>query len=309
MRTVNIYLSTLFGITLTVSMHADIPPQETYGLYNAILDEYRHLSPFHGFVCAEQNIFYGFYFYTQESEPLYKLMHELFRFIDNLIPHVSDSAVGTHLDASMMGKLLVTIEKKLDRSSGIITISKDALKKQLIEVLHQMGTRMKQKTKVGPRENFAQILVDALDDCGHWSAANQHYPQFLAHTMLLTLLFKKVNDKAHYQIYFDQFKALNGGNGILKPNAQTILAEPYQHAAIASFLTASTIQPLEYYLDNYELVAYSIINAQKYTGLYSPRLLQGTVLLSWYKENPIVMQENITLERMMEKYGFADCAE
>src|ERR1700733_4006849 len=297
---------------------ATIPAEQTRGLYDAIIDGYKHLSPTHGFVAHEQKTFDGYYHYTQPSEPLYKLMHILFRFVDNLIPHVSDSAVGTNLDAPMIGKLLAVIEKNLDRSTGIIQIPKDELKKRLLEILNETGTRMKQKTKVGPRETFAQVLVDALDETGHWDPKGKHYPQFIVHDMLLTLLFKKVNSKPEYKNYFDQFNKLNDGKGILKTNADELLNKIYEDPndpatmaknILAAQPTGEAYTMFDYILDHYDAVAYANIKLGRSVFGYPPQVSFGKVLLSWYQKNPIVIQENLKFYQTIATYGFSDCME
>jgi len=303
------------NMLLSLTTHATIPGEQTFGLYDAVLDGYKHLSPTHGFVASEQNTFDGYYHYTQPSEPLYKLMHILFRFVDTLVPHVSDSAVGTHLDAAMIGKLLAAIEKNLDRGTGIIQIPKDELKKQLLEILNQTGTRMKQKTKVGPREDFAQILVDALDEAGHWDPNGKHYPQFLVHDMLLTLLFKKVNNKPEYKNYFDQFKALNNSDGILKPNAIDLLNKSYEDpndpASMAKNIKA--ILPLEgnihsiltIALTHYESLAYAAIKLSSVMSHYPSQAFFRSTILSWYLESPLLKQA----PDLISQYRFTDCME
>lgn len=318
MKIIRHKLVLLICIIIAPFIYADIPAEQTRGLYDAVLDGYKHLSPTHGFVASEQKTFDGYYHFTQPSEPLYKLMHILFRFIDNLIPHVSDSAVGTHLDAAMIGKLLAAIEKNLNRETSLITISKDELKKQLLEILNQTGTRMKQKTKVGPREDFAQMLVDALDETGHWDPNGKHYPQFLVHDMLLTLLFKRVNSKSEYKNYFDQFTALNDGKGILKPNATELLNKSYEDPSDPSTMAKNILaaQPsgeaytmFDYVLSHYDSLAFATVKLGAQQLGYPPQVTYSTVLLSWYQKNPVVIQENLNPYKLIITYGFSDCME
>jgi hypothetical protein len=319
MKNICKYITALFLSTLlSCTMQATIPAEQTYGLYDAVIDGYKHLSPTHGFVASEQKTFDGYYFYTLESEPLHKLMHQLFRFVDNLIPHISDSAVGTHLDAAMIGKLLAAIEKNLDRNTGIIQIPKDELKKQLLEILNQMGTRMKQKTKAGPRETFAQILVDALDETGRWQTEYEHYPQLLVHYMLLTLLFKKVEKKSGYKEYFDQFNNLNSGKGILKPNANELLNKIYEDPndpatmaknILAAQPTSFAFTMFDYVLEHYDAITYATIKLGDQQIGYPPQVDWSKVLLSWYQNNPVVIQEYLQPHQLIKKYGFSDCME
>ena len=220
----NIIKNALFlGLFAIFSLQGDIPPAETYGLYNAVLDEYKHLSPFPGFVADQNNVFRYYYDFTLEQEPMYTLVHALFRVIDNkLKPHASDREIGSYLGASEIGALLAVIEKNLD-AKGIITAEPNALKQQIVEVLKTF--KMKSGIKAYQKDAFAQIIIDALKEAGHWSTEGQHYPHFLVHDIFLTLLYGKVNQKAQYKDYFQQFAGINNGRGILKPDSDALLAK------------------------------------------------------------------------------------
>lgn len=309
------YALVLIAALISPILYADIPPQQTYGLYNAVLEDYKHLSPFHGFVASGQNVFRYYYDYTQPDEPLNKLMLILFRLIDDkLTPQASDREIATHLNEGGIAKLLMLIEKNLDRSTGIITVSQEELSKQLLAALSTI--KIHKSIKVEGKQKFIQILIDSLKDAGHWGTEGQHYPQFVVHDILLTFLFRKVDDKKRYDSYFKEFQALNDGKGILIENAQALLNQSYENPSEPQTLAKNIIEAknqiwdpeprLKFIITNYESLAYAKIKLSKGDSLYPPFIEYTSVLLPWYNDNAIFKKLTLTQKK---EYDFSDCME
>lgn len=318
------YLKYLISIALSIvvitSIQADITPTETYGLYNCLLPQYKHLSPFHGFIAHENDVFLYYYDYTQTEEPLHKLIHKLFWISDGkLKPFGTDREIANGFGPAEIGTMLAVIEKYSD-SNGIITVSQEDLKRYLLEVVNSF--KLNKKIREINKKEFIQILVDSLKNAGHWGRDEQHYPRYLVHDILLLFLFRKIDKKQDYMSYFNVFKTLNNNQGILEPNAESLLQKNYEDPNNPSEHTKNILenykdnlsplsQSAEYIMQHYELFGFAKIANITFDDTknpYPPHIDYTSVLLSWYNNNP-TYQALPEGKNGKEDYWFTDCME
>jgi hypothetical protein len=315
------YIAMFFlSVLLSCTLHATIPAEQTYGLYDAVIDGYKHLSPLHGFVAHEQKSFDNYYHCIQNTEPLSQLVHELFRFLDGTLkPHASQNRVGTYLDAATIGQLLYTIESNFDQQNGIITITQSNLETLLFNVLKTNETLKKRKAH--KLKSFAHILIQSLDQIGFWGTQKNGYPKFLVHYLLLTLLFKRVSDKKEYITYFNQFKPLNNNKGILHADFSIYLDGSYNDQIIPNILKEEETKIkdkqgiINHWKSFYEQLAFAVIRA-KYSTSYPPYISSDSAILSWHLKSKTAhqyLQESIDQENkdinLRLKYAFSNCME
>lgn len=315
-RALRIIVSAFIGIPffLIFPLHADLPLTEVYGLYDGVYDQYKHLSPFHGFVVGEKEILRNYYEFAPNKDPMAVLVKELFYLDGNTFKRTtSPTKVITKFTPHLIGKLLAVIEANLDRATARITVTPEQLKKILISTLNQDIS----STKLA---DFIRFVINALKAAGQFNPEEQIYPQYLMHDILLTFLYKKISNKNEYKEYFDAFKGIkeiNNGQGILKEN-QDWWPLRYEQPDNKATQTAEILRPLLderllntdvkillFIMQHYESVGYAIINQEIYGGKYPRYTPYSKALLRWFKENPLL--QNNPAEKT--QYAFADCME
>lgn len=270
---------------------------DVYGLYSAVKDEFKHLSPFHGFIFIENEIARNYHEFNDSKDLMTKLVYSLFSRHGEAFRASDDpKSLANYINASVVGDIIVAIEK----SKG----SKEA--NDLLKIaLNNNITNLEGDKKSKLVDDFVKKITDGLSISGHFSEENQIYPGYIVHHMILAFLYLKISKKSDLIQYFDKLKELNGGQEILTSDIWSKSYQPMQHIEILkSFRNQEQGGSAlwNYAINNYEALAFAFIIAQRYGGKYPKYVMFAKALPSWFIRNSSTLIER-------QKYSYPDCME